>query len=92
MQHTHVFALLTIRLFNGRTFETISPPVSSKRVLAHLADGLGPPSHAGDVDNSAFPASPADAAGNTVLRDMARALLTYRLNQALPVYFGSDDQ
>jgi hypothetical protein len=89
VQRTQVFALLTIQLFDGRTFETIGPAVSPKRVLAHLVDGMGPPSHAGDVDNSAFPASPADAASNTVLRDMARSLLTYRLDQALPTYFNT---
>jgi len=31
-----------------------------------------------------------DAANNTVLRDMARSMLKFRLDQRLPAYFGRE--
>ncbi|UFZ02231.1 hypothetical protein LQG66_23390 [Bradyrhizobium ontarionense] len=90
VKYTHVFVMLDIQLFDGATFEKRDPPASSKSFLTGLTSGMGPPSHAGDVDNSAFPATPADAANNTVLRDMARSMLKFRLDQALPAYFGRE--
>ncbi|MGC2777842.1 MAG: hypothetical protein WA418_19625 [Bradyrhizobium sp.] len=89
-RYTHVFIMLDIQLYDGTTFETREPAMSSKSLLSRLTSGVGPPSHAGDVDNSAFPASPPDAANNTVLRDMARSMLKFRLDQRLPAYFGRE--
>jgi len=39
------------------------------------------------IDNAAFPAVAADAAGSTVLREKTRALLAGRLDKILPAYF-----
>ncbi|MGJ5065596.1 hypothetical protein [Bradyrhizobium oligotrophicum] len=87
---SHVFIMIDIQLYDGATFETREPATSSKALLSRLTSGVGPPSHAGDVDNSAFPASPPDAANNNVLRDMARSMLEFRLDQRLPAYFGRE--
>ncbi|CAL74031.1 conserved hypothetical protein; putative signal peptide [Bradyrhizobium sp. ORS 278] len=90
VRYTHVFVMIGLQLFDGTTFEKLKPPPSSKTFMSRLTSGMGPPSHAGDVDNSAFPAKPEDAASNTVLRDMARSMLRFRLDQALPDYFARE--
>ncbi|GLH77748.1 hypothetical protein SSBR45G_26560 [Bradyrhizobium sp. SSBR45G] len=90
VRYTHVFVMLGAGLFDGTTFEKLPPPPSSKSFMSRLTSGMGPPSHAGDVDNSAFPAKPEDAANNTVLRDMARSMLRFRLDQTLPDYFSNE--
>lgn len=87
---SHVFTMIDIQLYDGATFETREPATSSRSLLSRLTSGVGPPSHAGDVDNSAFPASPPEAANNNVLRDMARSMLKFRLDQRLPAYFGRE--
>ena len=89
-RYTHVFTMMDIRLYDGTTFETREPATSSTSFLSRLTSGVGPPSRAGDVDNANFPASPPDAANNTVLRDMARSMLKFRLDQRLPAYFGHE--
>ncbi|BAM86086.1 hypothetical protein S58_00650 [Bradyrhizobium oligotrophicum S58] len=89
-RYSHVFIMMDIQLYDGTTFEKREPATSSKALLSRLTSGVGPASHAGDVDNSAFPASPADAANNNVLRDMARSMLKFRLDQRLPAYFGRE--
>jgi hypothetical protein len=38
------------------------------------------------LDDTAFPASPAEAAGNAALRDGTRKLVTERLDDMLPAY------
>ncbi|MGJ4951079.1 hypothetical protein [Bradyrhizobium sp. HKCCYLS20291] len=90
VRYTHVFVMLAAQLFDGATFEKLKPPARSKSFMSFLTSGMGPPSHAGDVDNSVFPAKPEDAASNTVLRDMARSMLRFRLDQALPDYFAHE--
>src|SRR4051812_47303181 len=52
---THVFIMLDIQLYDGRSLETREPATSSRLQLSRLTSGVGPPTHAGDVDNSAFP-------------------------------------
>lgn len=89
-RYTHVFVMMDIQLYDGTTFEAREPATSSKSFLSRLTSGVGPPSHAGDVDNANFPAAPPDAATNTVLRDMARSMLKFRLDQRLPAYFGRE--
>ena len=89
-RYTHVFIMIDIQLYDGATFDKREPAASSGSLLSRLSTGIGPPSRAGDVDNANFPATPADAAGNTVLRDMARSMLKFRLDQRLPAYFSHE--
>ncbi|NPV22230.1 hypothetical protein [Bradyrhizobium aeschynomenes] len=89
-RYTHVFIMIDIELYDGTTFEKRAVAGSAGSLMSRLTTGIGPPSRAGDVDNANFPTTPADAASNTVLRDMARSMLKFRLDQRLPVYFARE--
>lgn len=81
-----LFAMMKIVVYDGRTFDVIrQAPASIKddnsfgRTLMGLPGGP-----ILELDPSAFPDKPADAARNPVLRDGVRALLTQSLDNTLP--------
>jgi hypothetical protein len=85
---TSLFANIGLSVFNGETFEIRkAPSVNLEEVLSRMAASLTSDPSLHKIDNSAFPASPEDAAGSAVLRDGARNLLTERLDKFLPAYF-----
>jgi hypothetical protein len=82
----YLFAMMYIRVYDGRTFELIreaealtTEDTFMNRVRHHP---LGGPSR--ELDPSMFPEKPADAAANPVLRDGVRAMLTASLDKTLP--------
>jgi hypothetical protein len=82
----YLFAMMYIRVYDGRTFELIreaealtTEDTFMNRVRHHP---LGGPSR--ELDPSMFPDKPADAAANPVLRDGVRAMLTASLDKTLP--------
>jgi hypothetical protein len=79
-----LYAMMKILMYDGRTFNLISQAPASLRdnsVNRTIAVANGP---ALELDLSAFPEKPADAARNPVLRDGVRALLTQSLDNTLP--------
>lgn len=85
---TWLFANVDVLDFNGQTFEIRkSPHASLEAVLARMAANLTTDETLRKIDNSAFPASPAEAAKSPMLRDGARSFLTERLDKYLPAYF-----
>jgi hypothetical protein len=79
-----LYAMMKILVYDGRTFELIrQAPASLKDNSVKRTIGVanGP---ARELDLSAFPDKPADAARNPVLRDGVRALLTQSLDNTLP--------
>lgn len=85
-----LYAMVHVRVFDGRTFELIKQAPASiepgssgpPSIFTSLAGTPGGPYR--ELDPSAFPASPAHAARDPVLRDGVRALLTASLDNTLP--------
>jgi hypothetical protein len=93
LSYSSVFAFINLVLLDGQTFETLgNPNVNVKRVLGNMAEDLVKARNMQNVDNSAFPATPSDAANSATLRDLARGMLTGRLDKDLPAYFRSGEQ
>jgi hypothetical protein len=85
--HTYLFALTHIRVYDGQSFELIRDAAAStdeqsivSRVL--LLEPIRGPSR--PLDNALFPSAPPEAATNPVFRDGVRALLTASLDKTLP--------
>jgi hypothetical protein len=88
INHTWLFAYVSVIVLDGQTFEIRKDPHANfEAVLARIAANLTKNESMRDVDNSAFPASPAETANSAILRDGARAFLTERLDKFLPAYF-----
>ncbi len=81
-----LYAMMKIVVYDGRTFELIrEAPASIKDDNSFGRSLLGlPGGPVLELDPSAFPDKPADAARNPVLRDGVRALLTQSLDNTLP--------
>jgi hypothetical protein len=81
-----LFAMMQIRVYDGRTFELIKqgPATTEKENLVTRAFYGPPGGPSRELDVSAFPDRPADAAHNLALRDGVRALLTTSLDNTLP--------
>jgi hypothetical protein len=93
LSYSAVFAFINVVLLDGNTFETLgNPNVNLKRVLGNMAEDLVKARNMQKVDNTAFPATPSDAAKSTTLRDLTRAMLTERLDKDIPAYFKADEQ
>jgi hypothetical protein len=82
----YLFAMMYIRVYDGRTFELIreaealtTEDTFMNRVRHHP---LGGPSR--ELDPSMFPEKPTDAVASPVLRDGVRAMLTASLDKTLP--------
>jgi hypothetical protein len=83
-----LFASISVVDFDGQTFEIRrTPHASLEEIFARMAANLTKDEKTGELDNSAFPASPPEAASSAILRDRTRALLTERLDKSLPAYF-----
>jgi hypothetical protein len=85
---TYLYALGCIRVFDGRDFTVIrqgSAIIENEPLLNRLLLGstvIGPYR---ELDASAFPSNPADAAQNRTFRDAVRVMLTASLDRTLPV-------
>jgi hypothetical protein len=82
----YLFAMMYIRVYDGRTFELIKEgraSITDESLIARAyLNPVGGPYRA--MDSAAFPDGPAHVAGNPVLRDGVRALLTESLDKTLP--------
>ncbi|UPK04039.1 hypothetical protein [Bradyrhizobium sp. 170] len=85
-RHANLFAMMYIRVYDGRTFELIkeAPAMMTENTYLErvLHNPLGGPSR--ELDLAMFPERPADVAANPVLRDGVRAMLTASLDKTLP--------
>lgn len=86
-KRTYLFALTHVRIFDGQTFELIKEAKSAGDdvSLGAMLVGDNPirgPSR--EVDDTSFPAAPAEAVSSPALREGARALLTASLDKTLP--------
>jgi hypothetical protein len=81
-----LYAMMKILVYEGHTFELIrQAPASIKDDNSFGRSLLGLPSGPSrELDLSAFPDRPEDAARNPMLRDGVRALLTQSLDNTLP--------
>jgi hypothetical protein len=76
-------------MLDGSTYERINRPLGN--FGARLARGLQlSEDPLTKLDNSLFPEPSAAAAGNTTLRERARALIAARLDEVLPSYLSND--
>lgn len=88
ISYSYLYAYVGVTMLDGQTFEIRKgPAVTLEGVVKHLANGFGLDEHLRKVDDSLYPATAADAASNTALRDNIRDFLTQRLDQILPPYF-----
>ena len=82
----HLFAMMLIRIYDGRTFELIkeAPALMTEDTYIERMthNFLGGPSM--QLDAAMFPEKPAEVVNNTVLRDGVRAMLTKSLDKTLP--------
>jgi hypothetical protein len=82
-----LFALTHVRIFDGQTFELIREAKSAGDDVSLGAMLIGDNPIRGpvrEVDETSFPATPADASTNPALREGARALLAASLDKTLP--------
>jgi len=86
-KHAYLFAMMYIRVYDGRTFELIkeAPALMTENTFPErvLHNPVGGPSRA--LDSEIFPEKPTDAVGNPVLREGVRAMLTASLDKTLPL-------
>lgn len=82
----HLFAMMLIRIYDGRTFELIkeAPALMTEDTYIERMthNFLGGPST--QVDRAVFPEKPADVVNNPVLREGVRTMLTKSLDKTLP--------
>jgi hypothetical protein len=86
-KRTYLFALTHVRIFDGQTFELIKEAQSAGDDVSLGAMLIGDNPIRGpsrEVDDTSFPATPAEAATNPALREGARALLAASLDKTLP--------
>jgi hypothetical protein len=87
---TYLYAIMYVRVYDGRTFELIKegPALIDDESLLSRAylNPVGGPYRA--LDEGSFPASRAEAVANPTLREGVRALLTASLDKTLPAMLG----
>ncbi|MCK1736267.1 hypothetical protein IVA79_20510 [Bradyrhizobium sp. 138] len=86
-RRTFLFALTYVTVYDGQSFEVIKKGAASldDEPMVSRVLGINPISGPNrELDESAFPAAPAEAAANPKLRDGVRALLTTSLDRTLP--------
>jgi hypothetical protein len=86
-KRTYLFALTHVRIFDGQTFELIKEAQSAGDDVSLGAMLIGDNPIRGpsrEVDDTSFPATPAEAATDPALREGARALLAASLDKTLP--------
>jgi hypothetical protein len=86
-RRTFLFALTYITVYDGQSFEVVKKAVASTNdepMMSRLI-GINPISGPNkELDETAFPASANEVAGNQALRDGVRTLLTTSLDKTLP--------
>ena len=87
LNSTSLFANLSLKVFDGQTFEVRKAPVDFDAVMKRMVTSLAGDPSLHKIDDNAFPATPEDAARSTVLREGTRSLLTERLDKFLPAFF-----
>ncbi|RXG92596.1 hypothetical protein [Bradyrhizobium zhanjiangense] len=88
ISYSFLYAYIGVTVFDGQTFEIKKGPgVTLEGVMKHMADSFVQDERLRKIDNSLFPVTAADSAGNTTLRDNMRDFLTERLDKILPPYF-----
>lgn len=81
LSRASLFAYYQITVLDGQSFALYKNPFATfASVFASR------PKHDRDVDDNAYPATPADTAGSAILRDGIRALLTENLDYELPAF------
>ena len=85
LRHSHLFAVFSINMFDGRTYESLNRPFAG--LGERLAQGLRiTEDPLLKLDNEQFPEPPSAATSSAILRDRTRELIAARLDQALPIY------
>jgi hypothetical protein len=83
---TYLYAIMYVRIYDGRTFELIKEGpalIDDGSFLSRVSSyPIGGPFQV--LDERSFPASRAEAVGDPVLREGVRALLTASLDKTLP--------
>jgi hypothetical protein len=82
-----LFANLSLKVFDGQTFEIRRPPIDFDAMMKRMVASLAGDPSLNKIDDSAFPSPPEEAAKSAVLRDGTRNLLTDRLDKWLPAFF-----
>lgn len=83
--HANLFAMMYIRVYDGRTFQLINEApalMEEDTYLNRFKYHLGGPSR--PIDLAMFPEKAGDAATSQVLRDGVREMLTISLDRTLP--------
>lgn len=85
-RHTYLFALTYIRVYDGRSFAILKQGAASigdetPATALRLTRFQGPKL---EIEETFFPANPADAATNPIFREGARNLLRTSLDKTLP--------
>jgi hypothetical protein len=88
---TMLFTNLSVLVFDGQTFAIHKNPFATFE--SALARVLQPekPNPLIELDNASFPEPAAEAANSAILRDRVRALLTAKLDKALPAYLKEEE-
>jgi hypothetical protein len=87
LNSTSLFANLSLKVYDGQTFEIRRAPVDLDAVMKRIVASLAGDPSLNKIDGSAFPSPPEEAAKSAVLRDGTRNLLTERLDKWLPAFF-----
>ena len=89
LRHSHLFAVFTVKLLDGRTYEDVHRAFSG--FGARLAQGMRiTEDPLNRLDNEQFPEPPSAATGSAILRERTRELVAARLDQMLPDYLKRD--
>jgi hypothetical protein len=80
-RHTYLFALTYIRVYDGRSFAILKQGAASTGDRAELSRFQGPKL---EIEETAFPTNPTDAATNPAFREGVRNLLRTSLDKTLP--------
>lgn len=86
-RRTFLFALTYITVYDGQSFEVINKGAATLDAEPMMSRVLGLNPISGphqELDETAFPSTPAVVAANSKLRDGVRALLTTSLDRTLP--------
>jgi hypothetical protein len=85
-KNAQLFAFIGITVFDGKTFAKHEDPVGFGARLADHLSHLGRSEFFEPLKDFEVPATPEAVAGNSRLRDGARAMIAARLDKELPAY------
>lgn len=88
-KNAQLFAFIGIAVFDGKTFAKHEDPVGFGARLAEHLSHLGRSDFFEPLKDFEVPATPEAVAGNSRLRDGARAMLAARLDKELPAYLNN---